>query len=129
VLVAGDERRANTRANEARKTPEQRAQEARDLDLQARASIGVVALRDGMKDPESFVLRRFMVTSNGTGCVDYRAKNSFGATFPGSAVVTSAGKVLVQERHGRQFTTAWNGDCAGKTGRDLTEFAQTRLLK
>lgn len=97
-------------------------------DMQAKAAAGVVALRNAMKDPEAFVLRSLIVKDNGTGCVEYRAKNSFGAMFPGSAVVMKGGSVVTQEQHGNRFVSEWNRECTRDGGRDLTEFVQTRLL-
>lgn len=108
-------------------TPAQRAaRDARNSQM-AKVVAGVVALRATMKDPESFTVREVLVTANGTGCIDYRAKNSFGATFPDQAVVTADGKVWAHERNQRQFLPHWNKFCTVAGATDLTKFTVEML--
>jgi len=119
-------------AREAAKSPAQRASEAaakkkRDAQLTLVAA-GIKSLRQGMKDPSAFDLTSAIVMPNGTGCVEYRGKNSFGAILPGSAVVTASGKVLVQERHGNTFVAAWNGSCTAAGGDDITAMVRQVVL-
>ena len=62
------------------------------------AATGATLLRRAMKDPEAFDLTSLVIKPNGTACYEYRAKNSFGAVLPSSAVLTKAGKMLTQSR-------------------------------
>ena len=133
---AEDKRRAAAAAEASRKanmTPEQQAKqkadEARTTAMRAQAVIGAVALRRSMKDPESFLLRSLVLMRDGASCYDYRAKNSFGAILPSSAVLTANGKMLLAERNGNHFVSAWNASCTKEGGEDLTEIAIETLLK
>ena len=90
---------------------------------QLMALIGAKDLEQSMKDPESFKLRSVYLMRDGTVCYGYRAKNSFGAELPGSAVLFVEKKrptMLVQEQNGNRFVAAWNRRCANKSGEDLT---------
>lgn len=80
------------------------AQVDRELD-------GLAKLRQSMKDPEAFVIRQFKSAPDGSVCYEYRAKNSFGATFPGRAIRTRDGGLLLQEHLGESFVATWNGTC------------------
>lgn len=110
------------------KSPEQLAKDKaasakRDEQLQA-AAAGAAALKGAMKDPTAFELTSLVVKPNGVGCYEYRAKNSFGAIMPGSAVLAPNGKLLVQEKNGNTFATAWNKDCTAPGGDDVTALAK-----
>lgn len=86
------------------------------------AGAGAIALKKSMKDPEAFLLTSLVVKTNGSACYEYRAKNSFGAVFPGSAVIAPGGKrLLVQERDGNAFARAWNKECTLPGGDDITD--------
>jgi DNA-directed RNA polymerase subunit RPC12/RpoP len=99
-------------------TPEQiAAKTKRDGQLETGA-LGAIALKNRMKDPEAFNLTGANVKDNGATCYEYRAKNGFGAIFPGSAVLTSKGDIYVSDQ-GDKFTRAWNRECAGKSGEDI----------
>lgn len=103
---------------EAEKAKASADKKKRDTQLQI-AAAGAVILKRAMKDPEAFDLRSLLVMSNGTACYEYRAKNSFGAILPSSAVLTSAGKMLLQERDGNAFVRVWNKNCTVSGGDEL----------
>lgn len=121
------EERLAKEAVEAAKSPELRAKEKAEKDKvnakKALIVVQTVALKNSMKDPQAFVLNSLKATPSGHGCIDYRAKNSFGAVFPGSAVVLPTGKLLVQERDNNAFVSVWNNFCTKADGEDLTKFA------
>ena len=118
---------------EAAKTPEQRAKDAKArAEQQANAakaeaeekaqltltSYAAGRLRTAAKDPTSFVLTAAYAGQNGSGCLEYRAKNSFGAILPASAVVLKDRTILTEEHNGNRFVSAWNKSCT-KGGRDF----------
>jgi len=108
-------------------TPEQRIEEGKKAAIEAaekkinddaiqRASSGAIILKKSMRDPDSFKLESALVI-NGTGavCYDYRAKNGFGGTNVGHAVLSADGKQFrTSEMDG--FTKIWNKECANKSG-------------
>lgn len=108
-------------------TPEQRIEEEKNAAMEAaekrrkddaiqRASSGAIVLKKSMRDPDSFKLESALVI-NGTGavCYDYRAKNGFGGTNVGHAVLSADGKQFrTSEMEG--FTKMWNKECAHKSG-------------
>lgn len=94
------------------------------------AAGGAILLKRMMKDPEAFELKSLVVMPNGTACYNYRAKNSFGAIFPSSAVLSVSGKsvrMLTQEQDGNAFANVWNKNCTLGGGTDHTLEAN-RLL-
>lgn len=102
------------------KTPEQiAAGKKRDAQLQLGA-MGAVSLKKAMKDPEAFSLSSATVKPNGVTCYEYRAKNGFGAIFPGSAILTNSGKIITKEHGGNTFVTAWNKECTVSGGDDIS---------
>lgn len=112
----------------ANQTPEQKVAEAkRDAQLQW-AAMGAMQLKKTMKDPRAFDLTSLYVTKNGHGCYDYRAKNSFGAILPSSAVMTPQGKLLLQEQHGNEFSKTWNRECTQSGGNDIAAAVKRRVL-
>lgn len=98
-------------------TPEQKAQNTR-INVGA---TGAAMLKKSAKDPESFSLTSAVVYGNGFTCYEYRAKNSYGAILPGTAVMTDKGKMLVKERDGNTFVSAWNKECTKGGGREIAE--------
>jgi hypothetical protein len=146
------------RAAEAALTPEQRAARAAQQVAQAAAAAraassriaaaakqktdrdaenarlrmsaaGAMALKSAMKDPEAFELRSAIAMPNGASCYEYRGKNSFGAVLPSAAILTSKGKLLVQESDGNAFVNAWNKECAGTNGQEMEPlFRQLGLI-
>lgn len=103
-------------AVEAAKSPEQRAKEAKEkserLEQQTLTANAVQILKASAKDPGSFALTDAYGGKHGAGCIGYRAKNSFAAVVPGSAVAQKSGKILVEGRDGNKFVDAWNKACA-----------------
>ncbi|MGB8339650.1 MAG: hypothetical protein WCD07_10560 [Burkholderiales bacterium] len=81
-----------------------------------RATVGAVTLKKIMRDPESFKLESALVIDgSGAVCYDYRAKNGFGGTNVGHAVLSGDGKLFkTSDMDG--FTRLWNKECAGKRG-------------
>lgn len=57
-----------------------------------RARLAVATLKASAKDPESFKLTQALDMPSGAICIEYRAKNSYGAELPGSAVAASGAK-------------------------------------
>jgi hypothetical protein len=131
VMVDGNKKDESRRAEEERvasMTPEQRENEKaarakRDTQLQM-AGAGALTIKKAMKDPEAFELKSLVVKPNGTACYEYRAKNSFGAIFPGSAVLSSNGKLLTQEKDGNSFVTVWNKECTPAGGDEIAGFVK-----
>lgn len=104
------------RIEEEKKTAIEAAEKKRTDDAIQRASSGAIVLKKAMRDPESFKLESALVI-DGTGavCYDYRAKNGFGGTNVGHAVLSADGKHFrTSEMDG--FTKLWNKDCANKSG-------------
>ena len=95
------------------------------------------SLRASMKDPDTFELKEVLMTDAGSGCITYRARNSFGAALQGHAVLSvppapKAGakskesiRFLVESQSG--FSGAWNRSCANQQGEDLTRTAKRVL--
>ena len=128
VNIANEQRAAQDAAATPTKTPEQLAQDKakkakRETQLQA-AGLGAAALKHAMKDPEAFQLTSLVVKPNGTACYEYRGKNSFGATLPSEAVLTSSGKMFVHEEHPSEFVSAWNKNCTPAGGDDITDLVK-----
>lgn len=84
-----------------------------------KATIGAIALKKAMRDPESFKLESALVI-NGTGavCYDYRARNGFGGVNVGHAVLSSDGKRFKTNAEDG-FTKLWNKECVNKTGKEV----------
>ena len=100
----------------AAETPELAANRKQKDAAVQRATVGAITLKKGMRDPDSFKLESALVI-NGSGavCYDYRAKNGFGGTNVGHAVLSGDGKVFkTSDMDG--FTRLWNKECAGKNG-------------
>jgi len=94
---------------QAAKTPEQIAQEAKD-EAAFQADVAKVrALRSAMKNPDSFQLVKAIRMASGVLCVEYRATNSFNAVITEQKAITPAAEFA-----------DWNKECAGKTGKDVT---------
>ena len=91
----------------------------RDAQL-SMAAIGAATLKRAMKDPEAFDLKSVLLMPNGTACYEYRAKNSFGAILPGSAVLTSTGKMFSSEHNRNTFVSAWNKNCTVGGGEEIS---------
>lgn len=114
-------------------TPEQRAAEdaaktKRDAQLQIAAAVAL-RLKNATKDPAAFELITLIVKPDGTACYEYRAKNSFGAILPSSAVLTTKGKVLLREHDGNIFVSAWNKACVPPGGDDIAAIVTRTILK
>jgi hypothetical protein len=108
--------RAKIAASEAKaKAVEDAKKQARE----ARFREGVVyalALKKGMKNPDSFKLETAVRMPDGVFCFEYRATNSFNAIVPGRAFV-GAGKAGTSD-DGATFGPLWNRYC-GKSGEDF----------
>lgn len=105
------------------KEAEKAAKLKRDTQLQM-AGAGARTIKNAMKDPEAFELKSLIVKSNGTACYEYRAKNGFGAILPGSAVLSSKGKLLTQEKDGNSFVAVWNKDCTPAGGDEIANLVK-----
>lgn len=108
-------REAELRA--ASRTPEQKAADAKRELAMKYAIAGAYALKQGMKDPDSFSLRSATVHGNGATCYQYRGKNSFNATILGRAIVLPHGSIQVEDHRDRdEFQALWNGHCEPDAG-------------
>ena len=118
------------------RTPEEIAAQAKQAAAEAKrpqqdnlAAIGAVALKKAMKDPDAFKLTSAIVMQDGTACYEYRAKNSFGASFPGYAVMLPSGKMIVNEQNENAYYAAFQKGCSGKSGRDIAKIIEiSRVL-
>lgn len=99
----------------------------RDLQLQA-GGAGALTLKRASKDPDTFELKTAVVKPDGATCYSYRAKNGFGAMLAGAAILTVAGKILVEEKDGNAFVSAWNKSCTKDGGDDITEYLRRNGL-
>jgi hypothetical protein len=118
---------AEAARKEAEKAKALADKKRRDTQLQI-AGASALMLKRAMKDPEAFELKSLLVMPNGTACYEYRAKNSFGAILPSSAVLTSAGKMLLQERDGNAFVSAWNKNCTVSGGDEIAPLVKSILI-
>ncbi len=115
-------------AVEATKSPQQRAAEKAAKDKENAqftvAANAAATLKQAMKDPESFSLTSLDVHADGAACYEYRAKNSFGAVLPGSAVLSPAGKFMTKDHDGNEFVRVWNKECTKADGQDITDLVK-----
>lgn len=94
------------------------------------ALLGAKTLKDSMKDPDTFELKKVIYMDDGSICYTYRAKNSFNAMLQGDAVVESSPKgikMLASGQDGNRFVSAWNKHCAKKSGQDLTDIVKMTI--
>lgn len=84
------------------------------------AAVAAAHIKKSMKDPASFSLESAILMESGATCYEYRAKNSFAAIVPGQAVLTHDGKIVVSGASAAQLEKAWNAECGGKSGKDVT---------
>jgi hypothetical protein len=117
--AASESRAAAIAASAAKETA--KAEETARL---TRAAGGAALLKNSMKDPEAFSLTSLVVFPSGAACYEYRAKNGFGAIFPGSAVLSSKGKMLVHETDGNAFVRTWNKECTPAGGQDIVDMVK-----
>ena len=108
--------------------PDEAAKAKRDLQLQTAAAIAL-RLKRATKDPAAFELTALVVKPDGAACYEYRAKNSYGAILPSSAVLTAKGKVLLQEHDGNTFVSAWNKACVPPGGDEIAAIVTRTILK
>lgn len=114
---------ADTKAAEDAKQAAVAAKEDAVKLAKARALMSARALKQSMKDPDTFELKEVLFMDDGTACYTYRAKNSFNAMLRGQAVLTSNSKnieLLVEGHDGNKFVNAWNKGCAKKSSEDIT---------
>lgn len=76
-------------------------------------------LKQNMRNPDSFTVRKAYVMDDGAVCVEYTAQNGFGG-FNRESVVYAGGQLLQETDD--QFRRVWNRDCADRTGRDVVAF-------
>lgn len=71
---------------------------------------GALALREMMKNPDSFSLERVIRQTDGSLCYTYRAANSFNAIIPGQAVFSPTQTAISGSA---QFPSLWSKYCRG----------------
>jgi hypothetical protein len=103
----------------ARKAEEDAAKAVEEIEFQI-AVRAARALKQSMKNPDSFKLEETIKTDAGALCFTYRAANSFNALVPGRAVI-AAKKAYTSDNEG--FSSYWNKHCGGKPGRSMSHVA------
>jgi hypothetical protein len=83
------------------------------------AAIGVAELHTAMRNPESFKLEQILEMPKGAICYEYRAQNGFGGMNVEHAVMVDG-----MLKGGQESAASWHKNCAGKTGRDITDKVQ-----
>ena len=88
------------------------------------------SLRESMKDPDTFQLKEVLMMESGSGCITYRARNSFGAALQSHAVLSvpptpkkgakATGTIRLYAEGQDGFSGAWNRSCAHQSGDDFT---------
>jgi hypothetical protein len=106
--AAAERRKVDARFAEAANA---KMAEARRERAMRYALAGAKVLKQGMKDPESFVLRAATLQDDGAVCFQYRAKNSFGASLPGRFVIDPNGNPHSDENRDTSFAAAWARHC------------------
>lgn len=71
---------------------------------------GAIALRETMKNPDSFKLEQVMELPDGSLCYTYRAANSFNAIIPGQA---SYSPLKTAVSGSSAFPMLWSNKCKG----------------
>jgi hypothetical protein len=101
---------ARAKANaEAQAATEQARKDESNRQFQV-AVKAAIALREMMKNPDSFSLERVNQMADGTLCYTYRAANSFNAIIPGQAVFTQKETALSGSLN---FPLLWSKHCRG----------------
>ena len=118
AVAGGGLRQRKVRVRRLKKR--RRRQPRRNIIAGTCAAAAAKMLKQAMKDPEAFSLTSLLLMPDGAACYEYRAKNSFGAILPGSAVLTTAGKMLTHEHNGNAFVNAWNKTCTVSGGEELS---------
>lgn len=113
VIGSLTEHKSETALSPAERVTKQKEEAAFD-----RAVRGAKALRDSMRDPDSFKLSEALIMPDGTICYEYRARNGFGGMNFGHAALSPTGQFRTDEMEG--FRALWNKRCANKTGTDKT---------
>lgn len=104
-----------------RPAPKEKTAAEREADAKVTAAaVGAAHIKRAMKDPESFSLESAILMENGATCYEYRAKNSFSAVAPGKAVLTHDGQIVASGSGAGKLEKAWNAECGGKSGKDVT---------
>ncbi|MCK1322113.1 hypothetical protein IVA94_14675 [Bradyrhizobium sp. 156] len=120
------ERRAAARAAEQASVDAARAQVKAADDARKRESNerfqaavrGALALRERMKNPESFTLERVTRSADGALCYTYRAANSFNAIIPGQAQLSP-----LKVKGSESFPMLWSDKCKGFQGDEVENVA------
>ena len=106
------------------KTPQEAAADAaKGAHLKAMID-SAMALRNAMRDPDSFKLTQVLDMPDGAVCYSYRARNGFGGMDQGEAVLFD-GKFLDSSMAG--FHQLNEQECVGKTGKVETDFINSEL--
>jgi hypothetical protein len=75
---------------------------------------GAKALRDEMRNPDSFKLNQVILMPDGAACYTYRAQNGFGGMDAGYYVLPPDGQGRTNEDAG--FSSAWKKECVKQGG-------------
>ena len=88
------------------------------------------AIRDGLRDPQSFRVSTVMVFDLGDVCIDGRAKNGMGGYEPLQAVAIGRGKykgLHVVDEHNDYLFETYCGIRVEGEGKDVTEAVKEAL--
>lgn len=102
----------------ASKSPTQVAADAKKESQFQLVLLGAQALKQSMKNPDTFKLESAVMMDDGAICYEYRGTNSFNAVVPEQIVIT--------EKGAKKDAATWNKRCAHKTGNDFS-FVKTAM--
>lgn len=97
-------------------------QKSNDDQRTSRALTFARLIRKGAHDPASVEFDKvFLMNGSQAICYEYRGRNGFNALRKANALINNKGEIKTESSPG--FATAWNRECAGKNGDDLTAAA------
>ena len=99
------------------------AQKARDTQLTLAVTMEL-ALKRAARNPDSLKVSEVLAMEGGAVCMTYRAQNGFGGMNLEKAV--GVGTRMINSTDDA-FASAWNKNCAGKSGSDVTDEAARAL--
>lgn len=83
------------------------------------AALTAQVLKQAMKNPDSFKLKKIIIYDDYVFCYTYQGTNSFNAVIQENAIFTNKLELLT-ETDGNKFFSRWNKLCTRSGGRDKT---------
>jgi Na+-transporting methylmalonyl-CoA/oxaloacetate decarboxylase gamma subunit len=99
------------------------AKYAAEMEQVSKAKKFVRAIKEMMRNPDSFKVEHIYVTADGAYCVTYRSQNGFGGMNQGAGVLTpdfKESKIDGMEN----FKKLWKRYCTSSGGREITDYFQ-----